>query len=268
MKKLIMLVLLIVCLSPQNVYSNNSFYTNYGEDASQQKLYRESLFSLLYPYISSEVNKYYGFSKQFDLYKAKILSIKKTPDVFEYEITVQVEIFTGAHNPPRGIETITVLTSPMRTRAINYKHSNEEVVETDTPLNMKAYRYNEYGYEIGYHPSFDIEISGGHSPAANPEYGMRLSLYSKDSQLRLDIDSVEKVNYKDKYQSVEDFIKYKHLNIKFDEDFIINDKHNKIYKSESEDYYFSFLENEKYIFQLSSSSKDILKKIMITFKFI
>ncbi len=110
-------------------------------------------------------------------------------------------------------------------------------------------------------------MSGGHSPAANPEYEMRLSLYSKDSQLRLDIDSVDKVNYKDKYQNVEDFIKYKHLNIKFDEDFIINDKHNKIYKSESEDYYFSFLENEKYIFQLSSSSKDILKKIMNTFKF-
>ncbi len=83
MKKLIMLVLLIVCLSPQNIYSNSSFYTNYGEDDSQQKLYRESLLSLLYPYISSEVNKYYGFPKQFDLYSAKILSIKKTPDVFE-----------------------------------------------------------------------------------------------------------------------------------------------------------------------------------------
>ncbi|MGY0372901.1 DUF3888 domain-containing protein [Clostridium sp. JNZ J1-5] len=79
----------------------------------------------MYPYISSAVDKYYGYPKQFDLYDAKIISIKKTPEKFEYEIIVQVETFTGAHNPPRGIETITILTSPIGTKTINFNHAAE-----------------------------------------------------------------------------------------------------------------------------------------------
>lgn len=50
------------------------------------------------------------------------MSIKKIPERLEYEITVQVETFTGPHNPPRGIETVTILTSPMGTQVINFKH--------------------------------------------------------------------------------------------------------------------------------------------------
>lgn len=143
-----------------------------------------------------------------------------------------------------------------------------KVAEDDASSNMKVYKYVEYGYEIAYPQNYDIELSGGHSPAANPEFEMRLSVYTKDGLPGVDIDSINKVNNKDKYQNVEEFIKYKHLNVKFDEDIIINDKHNKIYKLEDDNYYFSFFENDKYIFQLSSSSKDILKKIMMTFRFI
>ena len=54
-----------------------------------------------------------------------IISIKKTSEEFEYEIIVQVETFTGAHNPPRGIETITVLTSPVGTKTINFNYTTE-----------------------------------------------------------------------------------------------------------------------------------------------
>jgi hypothetical protein len=93
-------------------------------------------------------------------------------------------------------------------------------------------------------------------------------LYSKYSRIILDIDSIDKVSYRDKYLNVEEFIKYKQRKVKFDEDIIIDNKHNKIYKSEDDNYYFSFFENEKYIFQLSSSSKKFLKKIMATFTFI
>jgi len=125
MKKLIILMLVITCLIPKNVYSNNNIYANIENGAIQQELYKGSLLSFLYPYISSAVNTYYGYNKQYDLYDAKIISIKKTPEKFEYEIIVQVETFTGAHNPPRGIETITVLTSPMETKVINFNHTSE-----------------------------------------------------------------------------------------------------------------------------------------------
>jgi len=124
MKKLVVLMLVITCLIPANVYSNNS-YANIEDKTIQQELYKGSLLSFLYPYISSAVNTYYGHTKQFDLSNAKIISIKKTPEKFEYEIIVQVETFTGAHNPPGGIETITVITSPMGAEVINFNHTSE-----------------------------------------------------------------------------------------------------------------------------------------------
>lgn len=125
MKKLIVLMLVITCLIPKNVYSNNNIYANVENGTIQQEFYKGSLLSFLYPYISSTVNTYYGHTKQYGLYNAKIISIKKTPEKFEYEITIQVETFTGAHNPPGGIETITVITSPMGTEVINFNHTSE-----------------------------------------------------------------------------------------------------------------------------------------------
>lgn len=139
--------------------------------------------------------------------------------------------------------------------------------KTDTSANMKRFKNIEAGYKIAYPKNYEVQQSGGHSPVANPEYEMRLSLYSKDGLPGLDIDSINKVNYKDKYRNIEGFIKYKRLNLKIDENFIINSESNKIYRLEEENYFFVFFENDKNIFQLSSSSKDILKKIMISFKF-
>lgn len=125
MKKLVFLLILVCFINPINVYAYDTFNTNNQNEPNQQELYRGSLLSFLYPYISSEVEKYYGYSKGFDLFDAKIISIKKTPEKFEYEIKVQVETFTGAHNSPRGIETITVLTSPIGTKTINFSHTTE-----------------------------------------------------------------------------------------------------------------------------------------------
>ena len=144
---------------------------------------------------------------------------------------------------------------------------NSIITADDIFSNLKFYQNDDYGYEIGYPQDYEMQISGGHSPIANPEYGMRLSLYSKGKP-SLDIDSIDKANYKDKYQNIEEFINYKHLNIKFDEDVILDDKQNKIYKLDGDNYYFSFFENNEYIFELSSSSKDLLKLIMVSFKFI
>jgi hypothetical protein len=134
--------------------------------------------------------------------------------------------------------------------------------------NFKIYKNSDLGYEIVYPENYQVQLSGGHSPAANPEFEMRLSLYSKEGLTWLDIDSINKVDYKDKYQSVEDFIKYKQLNIREHEDFIVNDKAYKIYILKDDKYYFAYFENDKHIFQLSSSSKDMLKSIMTNFKLI
>lgn len=50
--------------------------------------------------------------------------------------------------------------------------------------------------------------------------------------------------------------------------FSINNGEHKIYRIKGDDYYFVFFSNESYIFQLSSSSKELLVKIARTFTFI
>jgi outer membrane murein-binding lipoprotein Lpp len=147
-------------------------------------------------------------------------------------------------------------------------HTPNEI-KADIPLDWKAYRYPEYGYEVSYPESYNTNVSGGHSPVANPEFGMRLSLYSNDREPNLDIDSIDKVNFKDKYKNTEDFIKYKFKsNIIFDENIVIKNNNNKIYKIKDDNYYFAYFENTNFIFQFSCSSKETLKKIMSTFNFI
>lgn len=148
----------------------------------------------------------------------------------------------------------------------NYK--NEIAVADDVQPNMKVYRYSEYGYEVSYPQNYNVVISGGHSPVANPEYEMRLGLYSKDSRNTLSIDTINKVIFRDKYSNFDEFIKYKGLNLRFDEEVTINHNHRKIYKVKGDNYYLSSFENDKYIFQFSSSSKEFLEKIMSTFKFL
>ena len=44
---------------------------------------------------------------------------------FEFDIVVQIITFTGAHNPPQGIETITIKTYPGETKVINFNHKPE-----------------------------------------------------------------------------------------------------------------------------------------------
>lgn len=131
--------------------------------------------------------------------------------------------------------------------------------------NWKIYKYPEYGYEVSYPPDYNPSISGGHSVAANPEFEMRLSLYSKDNQPAVDIDSIKI----DTFHNVDNFIKSQYRDeMTPDGSISLNDENHKIYCINGDDYYFVFFSNKSYIFQLSSSSKELLTKIARTFVFI
>jgi hypothetical protein len=128
MKKIFatMLFTIVFALSYKNVYAYNNNHTEQLTICLEQKeLYKNSIFSLTYPYISKAIDNYYGVPKQFGLDDAKILSIKRPTERFEFDITIQVITFTGAHNPPRGIETITVRTSPIGNEVIYFNHKSE-----------------------------------------------------------------------------------------------------------------------------------------------
>ncbi|MFU0825478.1 MULTISPECIES: DUF3888 domain-containing protein [Clostridium] len=85
----------------------------------------EALLSFAYPFITKAVYDYYGTNKQFDLFDAKILSIDKPSEAFTYRVIIQINTFTGAHNPPLGTDTITIETSPESTKVINFIHKSE-----------------------------------------------------------------------------------------------------------------------------------------------
>lgn len=217
----------------------------------------------------------------------RLFTIRKNGEIEELHVKDNPELYiTGGEYYSTRLKKVNNVTFKIKqffpgenTKELFFKWVNNEfeltegripngIAETDIPPDWKVYRYSDYGYEIAYPREYNAALSGGHSPVANPELGMRLSLSSKDNQPGLDIDSINKVDYKDKYQNVEEYIKYKHLTIMFDENITINNKANKIYKLKDDNHYFSFFENENYIFQFSSNSKEILKKIMTTFIFV
>ncbi|WP_238884399.1 DUF3888 domain-containing protein [Clostridium sp. YIM B02551] len=101
--------------------------TSYGVK-SDSSLSDDALRSILYPYITDSLSKYYGGNgRQFDLSKAKLSITKPNPELFTFIITVQVITFIGPHNPPYGIETITVETSPYGTEVIKFQHEDEKL---------------------------------------------------------------------------------------------------------------------------------------------
>jgi hypothetical protein len=84
--------------------------------------YERLLLNVFMPYISEAIQQYYGESRQYD--NGKILSVK--PKLFAHEIVVEVETFTGPHNPPYGIETITLLLDSGKIEVTGFQHRDEE----------------------------------------------------------------------------------------------------------------------------------------------
>lgn len=68
-------------------------------------LYKEYILSSLYPHIRRAIEEYYGESRQY--MNAEILDIKKENG--NYELKVRVTTFMGPHNPPYGLETMTIV---------------------------------------------------------------------------------------------------------------------------------------------------------------
>jgi hypothetical protein len=102
---------------------------NYVSSVNQRSdLSNDTIRSLIYPYITDSINKYYGGNgPQFELSKAKLSITQPDPEIFSFIITAQVITFVGPHNPPYGIETVIIETSPLGTKVIDFKHEEEKL---------------------------------------------------------------------------------------------------------------------------------------------
>ncbi|MDS1002082.1 DUF3888 domain-containing protein [Clostridium sporogenes] len=134
MKKKLVIIITIIFLTI--VLSNKSYYKVYAnsfrinvptitENESQRKLENGLLLRILSPYIDKAIENYYGESRQFDLWDVKITNIKRIETgSFNFEITVSVTTFKGPHNPPYGLETVTIKFDDFGTHIINFNHKS------------------------------------------------------------------------------------------------------------------------------------------------
>ncbi|KZL91840.1 DUF3888 domain-containing protein [Clostridium magnum] len=110
-------------------YANdkNTFFNavNINQDESQEKLENDLLLSVFTPYISKAIENYYGELRQFDLWDAKIISIKRLePGTFNFETMISVATFKGPHNPPYGLEMVTIRFDDTGIHVVNFKHKD------------------------------------------------------------------------------------------------------------------------------------------------
>ncbi|MGF9769351.1 DUF3888 domain-containing protein [Bacillus albus] len=89
-----------------------------------KKFLKEVVMNLLIEPISKEVEKYYKEPKLWDRGSEKIVEITKDEANYIFYVTVQIQTFEGAHNPPYGEDTITFRIKEDEIKSIHYKHRN------------------------------------------------------------------------------------------------------------------------------------------------
>lgn len=83
----------------------------------------DTLLALLTPSIDDAVKARYGKPQQYDLFNAKIDKIDRPQKGgFHFIVTVTIQTFEGAHNPPYGHDTFTFDVTPEKVTLLSSKH--------------------------------------------------------------------------------------------------------------------------------------------------
>ncbi|SFJ22572.1 DUF3888 domain-containing protein [Thermoflavimicrobium dichotomicum] len=114
------LLLLLIVPSPHLQAENEKPKPSYT-------LIQDTLITALTPYLNQAVNDYYKEFKQFSLWDARILEIKRLQEGgYDFNVKLMVQTFEHAHSPPYGKETITLNVSPFGVKVIGYQHQGDE----------------------------------------------------------------------------------------------------------------------------------------------
>lgn len=121
-KKIIILIIFVITLGTivvgKTVFDSKSTTI---ELTSQEHLIERTLLKMLYPYIQRSIADYYGYNKQF--MDDRILEISKYGP-YDIKIKLQVTTFEGPHNPPYGIEFITLVVGD-KVEIIDFDHQDK-----------------------------------------------------------------------------------------------------------------------------------------------
>ncbi|WP_051540100.1 DUF3888 domain-containing protein [Clostridium ihumii] len=118
---IIITVYLFLNISTLNVNAEELINYKDNNNEQSQKLCHEALMSMLYPYIQSSIEKYFGTERNFDLFDANVISIKRPSEKFEFYIIIEVDTYTGAHNPPGELVRMIFKTSPYGTKLVKFQ---------------------------------------------------------------------------------------------------------------------------------------------------
>lgn len=92
-----------------------------------EKLLSDTLLTAIDPAISLAVADYYGYSKQYGLYDSTIKKIKRIEQGgYHFIVTIEVQTFEAAHNPPYGKETIKLDVNPLQIKSLSFKHKGDK----------------------------------------------------------------------------------------------------------------------------------------------
>jgi hypothetical protein len=189
-----------------------------------------------------------------------------------YNSTPKFQDSTGEICKTRGIsydeqKQIIEGQTPVESLCLNGKCRPKYVEET---ASWKTYRDEELKIEFKYPDNYRIDVTGGHSPLAHPELGIRISIMPKGitpdiNNPYIDINLVNPAYF----ASLDDYISKKYENrISPIDELSIGNIVIKIYKLENADFFYTFLRNKSSIFDISSPSKDFLVKVLSTFRFL
>lgn len=126
---IVILDLILICPIPfiyaKNIEStpdNNYIWYNLN-DSDKNGYYERILLSILHPYVKKAIYDYYGEDRPY--FNDRIIYIQ--PINLSNEIKIEVETFTGAHNPPYGTEYIKFRLTSSQIIVTSFEH-----VDSDT----------------------------------------------------------------------------------------------------------------------------------------
>lgn len=97
----------------------------YSETTTQQKnnsIKDDAIISLLLDDINKAVQSYYNDPNK-SFWKAKIIDLKRIGEgIYEFEVTIEIETFEGAHNPPYGKDILVFSREIEGIKLIKYQH--------------------------------------------------------------------------------------------------------------------------------------------------
>lgn len=89
------------------------------QDAVEQVVLR-----LLHKPVREAVSDYYDGPRQY--WRQEVLNVQKVPQSPYYEVVIRVETFSGPHNPPYVLETMTFHVGPLdAVRLVRFEHQDE-----------------------------------------------------------------------------------------------------------------------------------------------